>query len=68
MAEQNEKAAARERSANIDAILNRHRVNLAKSQKLVESWLPLSEAERKQSESKKDVEVSSFESLLRPEL
>lgn len=63
-----ERAAAQARSAEIDALLNRHRVSLAQSQKLVESWLPLSKEEQEQKKSKAEEESSSVAQFLRPEL
>lgn len=59
---------AQKRSNEIDAILNRHRVNLAQHQKIVEGWFPLSKQEREHDVQKGEAEVTPVESLLRPEL
>lgn len=52
---------------DIDAILNRHRVNLARSQKIIERWHPKSQEEIARDNDGKDV-VVNFDDLLRPEL
>lgn len=55
-------------AADIDAILNRHRLNSAKNRTLVEGWLPLSKQEREQQNSNTEPEAASVDTLLRPEL
>lgn len=52
---------------DIDAILNRHRVNLARSQKIIERWHPKSQEEIARGDDAGDV-VTTFDDLLRPEL
>lgn len=68
MAESPQEAPSRANPADVDAILNRARVNLARSQRLVESWIPLSD-EEKSREPAKSFKNSNLadEFLLRPE-
>lgn len=54
---------------DVEAILNRHRVNLARDQNLVEKWFPLSKAERKQRDEKQaQPQGTLLEAFFRPEL
>lgn len=55
-------------AADIDAILNRHRLNLAKNRKLIEGWLPLSKQEREQQDLNTEPETATVDTLLRSEL
>ena len=68
MAKQDATSDASRAAVDVDAILNRHRLNLAKHQKIVEGWLPLSKEERERKESNTEPEAASVDALLRPEL